>query len=322
MSNHPPNAQEAELLALRAQLAECQAEREQLRTALQCTRDALRTEQEQAIQLLMNLPAAICYFHGPELVIGFANARYVDLSGNRDLIGKPVLEALPELEAQGFAALLQQVYRTGEPYIGVAAPGQTILEEGVDPADRWYDVVYQPVRDTRGQVDGVLAQVTDVTERVLGRLRLDQLSSERAALQEELILTQQAALRELATPLVPVADGVIAMPLVGTIDTERAGHILEALLEGVSEQRAHVALLDVTGVRTMDEQVATALLRTARAAQLLGAEVVLTGLGPGVAQALVSLGVDFGGITTLRSLQAGIHHALRRRTNRRKPQTS
>jgi len=308
---NPPTSLEAEILALHAQLTELRAERDELHAELQCTREALRAEQQQAIRLLLSLPAAIGYLRGHDMIIEFANARYLELTGVRDAVGKPLLEVLPELEAQGFGDLVRRVYQTGEPYVGLEAPGPKLQNEGAEPVDGWYDVVYQPVRGPSGDIEGVLAQVTDVTDRVMAQQKLERLSAERSELQEELIRTQQAALRELATPLVPLADGVIAMPLVGTIDPERADQILEVLLRGVDEQGARVALIDVTGVRTMDEQVAAALIRAARAAQLLGAEVVLTGLGPDVAHTLVSLGIDFGGITTLRSLQAGITHALR-----------
>jgi anti-anti-sigma regulatory factor len=129
---------------------------------------------------------------------------------------------------------------------------------------------------------------------------------EREALQEEVIAAQEAAIRELSTPLIPLADGVVAMPLVGTISTARAQQIMETLLEGIGIHQAHVALIDITGVKVVDTQVADALLRAARAARLLGAQVVLTGIGPEIAQTLVSLGADMSGIATRGTLREGI----------------
>jgi len=142
-----------------------------------------------------------------------------------------------------------------------------------------------------------------------------QLESERTQrrLQEELIEAQQRALRALGTPLMPIAKRVIAMPLVGDIDTARAAQIMEVLLEGITGHRARVAILDITGVKVVDTQVADALIRAARAARMLGAEVVLTGASPQVSQTLVGLGVELQGIVTRANLESGIAYALSRR---------
>ena len=136
---------------------------------------------------------------------------------------------------------------------------------------------------------------------------------QRVALQEEVIQAQQAALRELSTPLIPIANGVIAMPLIGTIDSSRAQQMMESLLIQVAEQQAEVAIIDITGVQVVDTQVAAALLRTAQAVQMLGARVVLTGIRPEVAQTLVGIGADLSSITTKGTFQMGIAYALERR---------
>ncbi|WP_437604875.1 PAS domain-containing protein [Sorangium sp. So ce834] len=140
---------------------------------------------------------------------------------------------------------------------------------------------------------------------------------ERLALQEQVIQAQQATLRELSTPLVPLAEGVVAMPLIGTLDTTRAQQAMEKLLDGIVQHQFHTAILDVTGVKEVDAESADALLRIARAARLLGAKLVLTGIGPDTAQTLVDLDVDLGGITTQSTLQSGIAHALAPRPARR-----
>ena len=129
-------------------------------------------------------------------------------------------------------------------------------------------------------------------------------------LQQQVIDSQQATLRELSTPLVPIADGVVAMPLVGTIDSQRAQQIIETLLEGISQRQAETAILDITGVKVVDTHVAQALLRAAQAAALLGAQVILTGIQADVAQSLVQLGADLNRIVTRSDLQAGIAYAL------------
>ncbi len=148
--------------------------------------------------------------------------------------------------------------------------------------------------------------VRDLTEQ-------QRAEQERVALQEQVIMAQQATLRELSTPLIPIADDVIAMPLVGNMDSYRAQQVLETLLEGVARHQANVAILDITGVSVVDSQVANALLRAAQAVQLLGAQVVLTGIRPEVAQTLVGLGVDMSSIITRGSLQAGIAYATRKK---------
>jgi rsbT co-antagonist protein RsbR len=100
------------------------------------------------------------------------------------------------------------------------------------------------------------------------------------------------------------------MPLIGTLDSGRAQQVMETLLEGVSTHQAELAILDITGVSMVDTQVAQALVRSAQAVRLLGAQVMLTGLQPQIAQTLVHLGVDLSDIVTRGSLQAGIIYAL------------
>ena len=162
-----------------------------------------------------------------------------------------------------------------------------------------------PIYDSAGVCTGIGALITDITERK----RLD---VERLALQEQVIEAQQAALRELSTPLLPLTEGVLAMPLIGTIDSVRASEILETLLQGITERRAHTAILDITGVRGIDIQTADALVGAARAARLLGARVILTGVSPAVAQTLVTLDANLDGIAILATLATGIAHALSR----------
>jgi rsbT co-antagonist protein RsbR len=147
--------------------------------------------------------------------------------------------------------------------------------------------------------------IVDVTAR-----RKAEEAERKAAAQAEVIRAQEEMLRALSTPLIPLGEGAIVMPLVGRITGERAERILEALAEGVVKQQARVAIVDVTGVPVMDAAVADALARATRAIRLLGADVVLTGLGPGAARTLVEIGADLGGIATRGTLRDGIFHAL------------
>lgn len=169
-----------------------------------------------------------------------------------------------------------------------------------------------------GQVSCFLIRSEDGEAFSLGFIMRDitaqlQAEEERSRLQEQVIQAQRAAIRELGTPLIPLAEQIVAMPLVGTIDTSRAQQIMETLLEGCSKHQAEVVILDITGVKVVDSQVADALVRTARAASLLGSEVVITGISPEIAQTLVQIGIDLGTIVTRATLQSGIQYALQTR---------
>jgi rsbT co-antagonist protein RsbR len=152
---------------------------------------------------------------------------------------------------------------------------------------------------------GVLGAMLDITA-------YRQAEAEKSTLQQRIIDSQQASIRELSAPLLPLANHVVALPLVGAIDSGRAQHITATLLEGITEHQADVAIVDITGVQVVDTQVANAIIRAARAANLLGAQVVLTGIKPEVAQTLVQLGIELNGIITRSTFQSAIDYALLR----------
>jgi rsbT co-antagonist protein RsbR len=124
------------------------------------------------------------------------------------------------------------------------------------------------------------------------------------------IEAQRSTIRELGTPILPLHAGVIALPLVGAIDSYRASQVLERLLEAISEKQADIVIMDITGVPVVDTGVANYLLQTARAAQLIGAQVVLVGIGAEIAQTLVQLGVNLSQLKVYATLQDGIRYAL------------
>lgn len=132
----------------------------------------------------------------------------------------------------------------------------------------------------------------------------------QARLQGEIIQAQAAAIQELSSPLMPISDDVLVMPLIGSIDTARAQQILERLLVGVTDHHAHTIIMDITGVPVVDTQVANVLIQAAQGVRLLGARAVLTGIRPEIAQTLVGLGVDLGSIVTRSNLQMGVAYAL------------
>ncbi|MGM0877268.1 MAG: STAS domain-containing protein [Bacillota bacterium] len=127
---------------------------------------------------------------------------------------------------------------------------------------------------------------------------------------ERTVSLQKIALQELSAPLIPVFDNITVMPLVGTIDTERAKRIMENLLQGVVKHRAEVVLIDITGVPVVDTMVAHHIIQASEAVRLVGAKCLLVGIKPEIAQTIVNLGIDLSQIITKNSLQKGIETAL------------
>jgi rsbT co-antagonist protein RsbR len=111
-------------------------------------------------------------------------------------------------------------------------------------------------------------------------------------------------------PVVQVWEGIVLVPLIGTLDSQRTPHLIERLVQRVSETASPVALLDITGVPTVDTQTAQHLIETIAAVRLLGSEVILTGVRPTIAQTLVHLGIDLSTVLTRSSLTAGLRVAL------------
>jgi rsbT co-antagonist protein RsbR len=134
----------------------------------------------------------------------------------------------------------------------------------------------------------------------------------RNIVQEEKLRVQAERLVEMSTPFIPITHEIAAMPLIGTMDADRANRALETMLEGIARSRAHTAIVDVTGVTAMDADVATSLVRLAHTVRLQGAQVVLTGIRPEMAEALVRLHVDLKGIVVKGSFQDGIRYAMTR----------
>ncbi|MGW9206140.1 STAS domain-containing protein [Embleya sp. NPDC055664] len=129
---------------------------------------------------------------------------------------------------------------------------------------------------------------------------------------EEVISDQTEQLLELSTPVVKLWDGVVAVPLVGTLDSARTQVVMEKLLQALVDTGSEQAIIDITGVPAVDTQVAQHLLKTVVAARLMGAECTISGISPQIAQTIVALGIEFGDIATKASLADALSHALRR----------
>jgi len=127
---------------------------------------------------------------------------------------------------------------------------------------------------------------------------------------EEIIRQQRADMMELSTPVIKVWDKILTLPIIGTLDSRRAQMMTEALLQRIVETGSIIAILDITGVRTMDTLVANHLIKTVTAARLMGARCILTGVSPAIAQTMVQLGIDLTQITTRAQMSDGIKLAL------------
>ena len=154
-----------------------------------------------------------------------------------------------------------------------------------------------------GAIQAIGVSATDITAR-------RELENQEAAVRDRIIAAQKQTIRELVTPLLPIERGILAMPLVGAIDGERAEQVLDTLLVGVAAHAATIAIIDITGVREIDAQVAQTLVQAAQATRLLGAQVVLTGIRPAISRILVEMGADLTGLITRSTLRSGIAYAL------------
>lgn len=130
---------------------------------------------------------------------------------------------------------------------------------------------------------------------------------------EQVISRQQQELLDLSTPVIKLWDGIVAVPLIGTLDSERTQVVMESLLEAIVENEATVAIIDITGVPTVDTLVAQHLLKAVAAARLMGADCIISGIRPQIAQTIVHLGVDLGDVITKATLADALRVALARR---------
>ncbi|WP_181350150.1 RsbT co-antagonist protein RsbRA [Thalassobacillus sp. CUG 92003] len=151
----------------------------------------------------------------------------------------------------------------------------------------------------------VLRKVDDWVEPII-----KQLVNKYSGNWENIVSLQRNALQELSAPLIPVMDNITIMPLIGTIDTERAKLIMENLLDGVIKHNADVVLIDITGVPVVDTMVAHHIIQASEAVRLIGSTCILVGIRPEIAQTIVNLGIDLGKFPTKSSLRKGFQSAL------------
>lgn len=224
------------------------------------------------------------------------NNAAVDMLGHarRDMVGKPLTEFVPlDLGSNSIHQL------RGEELVLVDKQGTSIVVSC--SASALYN---------ESKLDGFVCVLHDIT----GRKRADE---ERQRLHDE--LREQAELiRRMSTPLIPISDEIMVMPLVGTVDPARANQILESILTGIAANHPRVAIIDITALAAVDADVANTILRAAAASRLLGVDVYVTGMRSEVARTLIETGLDLSGIVTCSTLKTGIALSTKRLHDRAK----
>lgn len=215
-----------------------------------------------------------------------------------ELVGRRMHEVMPAAAADFFLSKIEACLRS---------QGLVTMEYSlpINGNETWFFANISPMSD-----DVVVIVARDVTDR----RRMEQEAAENAR-RQAVIEAQNAALAELSTPLIPITDQIVVMPLIGTLDSHRMDQVMDTLLRGVAERSARTIILDLTGISVVDSKVADALVQAARGVQLLGAQVIFTGIRRDVAQTLVQIQANLGGVVTRGTLQGGISFAMGGRMN-------
>jgi anti-anti-sigma factor len=246
-----------------------------LRSIVQAANDPIVTADTAGNIVFWNKAAEVVFGYSPE-----------------EAIGRPVTMLMPERFRDAHSGALRRA--AGQEQWKTI--GRTANVIGVRKDGREFPIELSLAAWQSGQESGCTAVLRDITER------------KRA---EEEVRRQQATIRELSTPVLPLVRELLIVPLIGSVDSQRARQLTEQLLKSIRANRARVAVIDVTGVATMDTVVANHLVQAAKGARLLGARVILTGISRAIAHTLVTLGVDLSELRTAGDLQSGIEEGLR-----------
>ncbi len=240
---------------------------------------------------------------------------------DKSLIGHHVFELTPSDMWNRHQAALRDA---------IQAPGKAITYEIRDLEKRWFVCRLTAIRrqvnrellsyqanetgefnasdlltDNTDKIAGFILLMSDITER-------KQAEEEREQFQIQIINAQREALHQLSTPIIPLMERLLVLPLIGSIDAARARKILRALLKEIQSHRARIVILDITGVPTLDDHVAEHLNKTIQAARLKGAQTIITGVSDAVAETMIDLDVDWATLVIARDLADGLGMALKR----------
>lgn len=264
--------------------------------------EALQNEVQLLRKVINTLPDFV-YAKDTDSVFLVANESLAHVTGlpNADaLIGKSDLDLYPDDLARKYLEDEQRFFQSGKQSL-------TLEQDRLDTTtgERGTILTSKMIfHDENGEVAGLIGIGRDITD----------LKRAQDALKEQLAVnqSQREVLEELSTPIIPITDHIIVMPLIGAIDTARARNIMRSLLSGISDNNAKIIILDITGVPLVDTGVADHLNRTIQAARLKGADTIVTGISDAVAETIVDLGIDWSNLDTVHDLQSGLKIALRR----------
>ena len=218
--------------------------------------------------------------HGAEGIYGYSAA---------EMVGRPVSVLAPPTKTDEIPQILEKVKR-GERVSHFETARVRKDGEVIDVS-----LNISPIRDASGKIIGASTTARDITEQKKMREAMTQRAKE---------------ILDVSTPVLQVWEGVVVAPFIGTLDTQRAQQFMERLLDKIVETNSSVALLDVTGVPAIDTRTAQHLIETITSVRLLGAQAVLTGVRPAIAQTLAHLGINLADVVTRSSLAAGLRVAL------------
>lgn len=265
-------------------------------------------------QLIEDMSDGYTIIQGGKVV--FANERFCDIYGykSKEILKKSLADFSPPENRQAVIPMYESIMRGEMPppgrreSQGVRADGTVIIAETTSKIIEY---------DGKPALSLITRDITE-RKRIEEELRehkekLEEMVKERTSqLERQLEITQRQSeeILEISTPVMQIWEGVLVAPLIGTLDSQRTQQFMERLLERIVETNSPLTLVDITGVPTIDTQTAQHLIDTISAVRMLGAEVIMTGVRPPIAQTLVHLGIDLSGITTRPSLSAGLKVAL------------
>lgn len=243
-----------------------------------------------------------------------------------DISGWSILDDAT-VRAGGFMDRVERAFYQGEAVSLPTIRYDPVVIDTIKKGEaRWVAANLHPVKDASGAVQEVVMLHVEVGELTRSaeelRLQKEQLEiavAERTAdLEHQLriIEEQQRAIVELSTPVLRIWEGILALPLIGRIDTDRGARILEGLLQRIVDTSSDRVLIDVTGVPLIDEQAARCLRDTVRAAELLGAQCAIVGVSPTTARTLIELDLGFEGVPTYSTLEEGLRRSIARSDKR------
>jgi rsbT co-antagonist protein RsbR len=259
--------------------------------------------------------------HEQELLGDWVSRQLSATTARRDLMGDT---ALREQSAE-FLALFRRALNDDDPNGSawqslrdfLTSVSRSRAKQGFTPLETatfvlsFKEAFFNRVQEElKGRPELLVAALWEVTT-TLDKLGLFTMEVHQKG-RDEIILRQQRQMLELSTPVVELWDGILALPLIGTLDSERTQVVMESLLQQIVQTGASIAIIDITGVPTVDTLVAQHLLKTVAAARLMGADCIISGIRPQIAQTIVHLGVELGQVTTKATLADAFAIALRR----------